>query len=159
MSRSFYLKLTLLTIVFLFFIELVTVLVESVYMLDLLNLTLDEKALGMLFLLSPLLLIFLKNKLPSYTLEILVVLLFLFRILTPLVNVNLKILTAGFGVASFMLFLPIFIYPSEHNGRKSKEEPLLLGLGLSFSVLLLILFRSLNSTVDISIYNEFQIIG
>ena len=44
-------------IIILFFIQLAGILVESIYVLDLMNTNLDEKVLGLLFLFSPLLLL------------------------------------------------------------------------------------------------------
>ncbi len=54
---------------FLFFIQLVGDLIESIYMLDLLNLELDEKVLGLLFLLTPFILLVFRHKVPNYFLE------------------------------------------------------------------------------------------
>ncbi|MFO8018949.1 MAG: hypothetical protein R6U96_09960, partial [Promethearchaeia archaeon] len=59
-SKSIYSKIAVLSITFLFFIELSPRLVESIYMLDLLNLALDDKVLGLLFFFSTILLVFLK---------------------------------------------------------------------------------------------------
>ncbi len=51
-------------IFFLFLIQMAGSLVESIYILDLMNTSLDEKALGLLFFFSPALLFFFRKKLP-----------------------------------------------------------------------------------------------
>ena len=49
---------------FLFLIQLAGTLVESIYILDLMNTSLDEKALGLFFFFSPALLLLFRKKLP-----------------------------------------------------------------------------------------------
>ncbi|MFO8017130.1 MAG: endonuclease/exonuclease/phosphatase family protein [Promethearchaeia archaeon] len=158
-SKSIYSKIAVLSITFLFFIELSTRLVESIYMLDLLNLALDEKVLGLLFFFSPILLVFLKKDVPEKVPEILVTLLFICRILTPLLKPSYKIISSGIGVAGFLLFLPLYLSSGQNEKERSDEKSFCLGVALAFAVLLLILFRASNSTVDISMYKNFQIIG
>ncbi|MGV9173518.1 MAG: endonuclease/exonuclease/phosphatase family protein, partial [Promethearchaeia archaeon] len=80
-------------------------------------------------------------------------------ILTPLLETSLKIISAGIGVFAFMLFFPLYLNSKKTSGKMRYESPFYLGIGLTFAVLLLILFRTLNSTVDISMYGSFQIIG
>jgi len=63
-------------IFFLFLIQMAGSLVESIYILDLMNTSLDEKALGVLFFFSPVLLFFFRKKLPVQTAWILFGLLF-----------------------------------------------------------------------------------
>lgn len=159
-TKNFYQKLypeiIIFSIVFLFFLQLITKLIESIYMLDLLNLTLDEKVLGLLFLLTPFLLIIFKKGLPKYTVEFLSIVIIITRIITPLVEPSTKIITAGIGVGSFMFYLPSYIL------KKSSEPDdfsVKLGTGLGFSVIISIIFRILGSTLDISMYGGFQVIG
>ncbi len=70
-------------IFFLFFIQMAGSLVESIYILDLMNTSLDEKALGLLFFFSPILLFIYPKKRPVQTVWFLFGLLFLARGLTP----------------------------------------------------------------------------
>ncbi|MBI4928441.1 MAG: hypothetical protein HY835_11790, partial [Anaerolineae bacterium] len=55
MKKSFSIILTF-GILFLFLIQMTGTLVESIYILDLMNTSLDEKALGLLFFFAPALL-------------------------------------------------------------------------------------------------------
>ncbi|MFX1470670.1 MAG: hypothetical protein ACFFB8_18690, partial [Promethearchaeota archaeon] len=50
-------ELLLLTVLFLFFFQLLGDLIESIYMLDLLNLEIDEKVAGLFFLFTPIILL------------------------------------------------------------------------------------------------------
>jgi len=52
-------------VVFLFFIQSAGTLVESIYIMDLMNTSMDEKALGLLFFFSPVLLVPFYKKIPA----------------------------------------------------------------------------------------------
>ena len=52
-------------ILFLFLFQMAGTLVESIYILDLMHTSLDEKALGTLFFFTPILLFFFRNKVPN----------------------------------------------------------------------------------------------
>jgi endonuclease/exonuclease/phosphatase family metal-dependent hydrolase len=152
-----YSDLIILSILFLFFLELISSLVESIYILDLLNTTLDEKVLGILFLLTPLVLIPFRKGISKKIIDILAIIIILFRVLNPFMDTTLKIITAGIGVGIFMIYFPAYL--SKVQTSEEEHKSVILGLGLAFAVILLITFKSLLSTVDISIYNGFQAIG
>ena len=61
MKKTYSIILTF-AVIFLFFIQAVGTLIESIYILDLMNLNLDSKVLGLLFFFTPVLLIPLFNK-------------------------------------------------------------------------------------------------
>lgn len=154
--RKLYPEIIILSIIFLFFLQLTSNLIESIYMLDLLNTTLDEKALGLLFLLTPFLLLIFKKGLPKYTVETLAIVIIITRIITPLVEPSTKIIIAGIGVGSFMFYFPSYLL------KKSSEPDAFsvkFGTGLGFAVIISIIFRVLGSTLDISMYGAFQAIG
>ena len=105
MKKS-YLVVIAFGIFFLFFIQLAGSLVESIYILDLMNTSLDEKALGVLFFFSPVLLFFYPKKREVQTAWILFGLLFLARGLTPYLNTLGRMLASGIGTGTaLMLFL------------------------------------------------------
>ncbi len=149
--------LILLSILFLFFFQMVTDLIQSIYTLDLLHTSLDEKVLGILFLISPISLLAFRNKIPGKFIEITAVILVISRVISPLVNTSLKIIVAGIGVAFFLIFLTSFLFKNGKDGEAYSGR--VMGFGLSIAVLLSIAFRSLNSTVDISMYKAYQVIG
>ena len=154
-------ELALLTVMFLFFFQLVGDLIESVYMLDLLNLEMDEKVLGLLFLLTPVIMLVFRHKIPNYFYEVLAVITIITRLISPFLDSANKIIISGLGVGCFLIFLPSYYFQGIKNYSKENEEKLSLkfGAGIASAVLLSITLRSLNSTSDISTYGIFQIIG
>jgi len=159
--KKFNSELALLTVMFLFFFQLVGDLIESVYMLDLLNLEMDEKVLGLLFLLTPLIMLVFRRKIPNYFYEALAVVTIITRLISPFLDSANKIIISGLGVGCFMLFLPSYYSECIKNHNTDKEEKLSLkfGAGLASAILLSITLRTIYSTVDISTYGIFQIIG
>lgn len=149
--------LLLISILFLFFFQTITDLIEAIYMLDLLKLSMDEKVLGVLFLISPIVLIFFRDKVPDKFLELNALIIIISRVISPLVNTAIRIIFAGLAVSFFMIFLTTFLYKkgSKNEEKTSKD----LGIGLAIASLFSITFRSLNSTIDISTYKGFQVIG
>ncbi|MFX0005945.1 MAG: endonuclease/exonuclease/phosphatase family protein [Promethearchaeota archaeon] len=130
-------------------------------MLDLLNLELDEKAAGLFFLFTPLILLFFRRKIPNYFLEAVAIICIVFRLISPFLDSANRIITSGIGVGSFMLFLPLYYFHGikTQNSDKAGQLGLKLGIGLASAILLSITLRALNSTVDLSIYGYFQFIG
>ncbi len=152
-----YSELTLLSILFLFFIQLTTDLVEAIYMMDLLNTSLDEKVLGVLFFLSAFVILFFRKGFPEHFLEIIAGILIVSRIINPFLDTASRIISAGIGVSCFMIFLPSFLLKKQaDDGEKTSYT---LGVGLAFAVVLSIMFRTLGSTLDVSTYKGFQVIG
>ncbi len=146
----------ILTITFLFFLQSVTFLVESIYALDLLNLELDEKALGVLFLFTPLILVAFRKKVPKLIPYAIILVIAIFQLITPLVDTATKIITAGVVVGCFMFIFPLYF--SLISPRNSTGIGPIFSASFGISILLLILFKSLNATLDISTYNVFQVI-
>jgi endonuclease/exonuclease/phosphatase family metal-dependent hydrolase len=151
----------LLTVMFLFFFQLIGDLIESVYMLDLLNLELDEKVAGLFFLFTPLILLFFRHKIPKYSLEVIAIIAIIARLISPILDSANRIIISGIGVGCFMLFLPLLY--SQHVKSYSVDESGKTALKFSFSlalaILLSITLRAFNSTVDLSVYGIFQIFG
>ncbi|MFW9829649.1 MAG: endonuclease/exonuclease/phosphatase family protein [Candidatus Thorarchaeota archaeon] len=165
LSNKFFKKINsdiiLLTVMFLFFFQLIGDLIESIYMLDLLNLELDEKAAGLLFIFTPIILLFFRKKLPKYFLEIVVVITLITRLITPFLDSADRIITSGLGVGCFMLFLPTYYSQSirDHSLEDKGRISLNLGASLALAILLSITLRALYSSIDISLYGSFQFIG
>jgi len=152
-----YSDLILLSILFLFFLQLISDLVQSIYMLDLLNTRIDEKVLGVLFLITPILLMPFKKGISKKSLYIIAEIIIVVRIINPFMDTTIQIITAGIGVGCFMIFFPAYF--SNISITEEEHKSITLGIGLAFAVLLSITFKSLLSTVDISTYKGFQAIG
>ncbi|MFX1569256.1 MAG: endonuclease/exonuclease/phosphatase family protein [Promethearchaeota archaeon] len=154
-------ELALLTVMFLFFFQLVGDLFESIYTFELLGMGMDEKVLGVLFLLTPVIMLVFRRKIPNYFYEVLAVATIVTRLISPFLDSASKIIISGLGVGFFLLFLPSYYFQGINNYSTANEEKVSLkfGAGITSAVLLSITLRTLNSTSDISTYGIFQIIG
>jgi endonuclease/exonuclease/phosphatase family metal-dependent hydrolase len=137
-------------IIFLFFIQLAGTLVESIYILDLMNSTLDEKALGVLFFFSPILFIPFYKKFPRVLFGVTFAILLLGRGTLPyLITVN-RMPASGFGTgAAVSLF---FLLLAARPKRDTYSQNGLWGsAGLALAVSLSVLLRTLGSGLDYSL--------
>ena len=150
-------ELILVTIMFLFFLELFSDFVECVYIFPLMTLSRNLNVLAVLFFLSSVLLLFFRKKVPDKVLLVVGGLMVLSRLLEPLFDTKLRMLISGLGVGCFMFYFPAFL--SKKNTSNEETTSYTLGLGLIIALSISILFRTLNSSIDISTYSWFQIIG
>ncbi len=155
-------------VIFLFFFQAVTLLIEAIYMKGLLGTGIDEHAVGIVFFLfAAFLYLFGLNKEKSSShdwklihtkiLHFSGLGMILFRLLAPLFDTVLCLVFSGISVGGFMIFFPLFLWHQSHSNYE--QSSLKFGLGLTGTVLLSILFRSLNSTVDLTFYKTYQIIA
>ena len=145
-------------IFFLFFIQMAGSLVESIYILDLMNTSLDEKALGVLFFFSPVLLYFYRKKLPVQTAWILFGLLFLARGLTPYLNTLGQMLTSGIGTGSALLLFPFLITAKTKEDSKT-DHSLWISAGLALAIGFSAFLRTINYGLDYSLHPEGSWVG
>ncbi|QEE15734.1 endonuclease/exonuclease/phosphatase family protein [Promethearchaeum syntrophicum] len=150
-------ELILVSIMFLFFLELFSDFVESVYIFALMTLSLNVNVLSVLFFFTPVLLLFFRKKVPDKVLLIVGLLMVISRILEPLFDTTLRMLISGLGVGCFMFYFPAFLSRQKVNNEETTSYTL--GIGLIVALSISILFRTLNSSIDISTYTEFQIVG
>ncbi len=148
--------ITLFSVIFLFFIQTLSDLVERIYAFALLNLEPDENILGLLFLLSPLILLAFWKKIPDLALLITGELIIISRLCEPFASGMWIYMFAGLSVGSFLVFFPGFIIRMKNREEETGFD---FGIGLAIAVGLSILFRTAGATVDISQYGWFQIIG
>jgi endonuclease/exonuclease/phosphatase family metal-dependent hydrolase len=133
---------------FLFIFQMAGTLVESIYILDLLNTALDEKALGLLFFFSPFLLI-LFRKMPSWMVWVIFGVLFIARGITPYLNTSGRMLASGLGTGSVLLLLPLLI-TAVQKGSSTTRSASWMTVGLTLSVGLSVLLRTINYSIDYS---------
>ncbi|MHA1584210.1 MAG: endonuclease/exonuclease/phosphatase family protein [Promethearchaeota archaeon] len=150
-------ELIILSILFLFFFQMITELISAIYMLDLLNTSIDEKAAGILFLFTSIFLIFGKKDVSINVIKIFGGISMIARIILPFTTTFGTMVVAGIGVGSFMLFFPGYLRFKTLKGQKTNGFNF--GLSLAIATGLSILFRTLNSSVDISMHGWYQIIG
>lgn len=147
--RKSYALTIVFALLFLFFIQLAGILVESIYVLDLMNTRLDEKALGVLFFFSPLLLVIVRKRAPSWMAWLFFALLFLGRGLVPYLDTAARLVVSGIGASAALILLPLLVTarPKEEAGV---ENWLPVSAGLALGVGLSVLLRTLNYTLDYS---------
>ncbi len=187
-SKSFLSEIGLMSVMYLFFFQLFTELLEAIYMTDLLNTAMDLYAAGILFLLFSIGLLkinvrrkFLKKYIKKENSQlrkfgeffygknfegedvyrrfmvIFGIIAIICRSFSSLVDTKPRIIIAGIGVGMFMLFFPL-VFIRKHK-KVNEQAGIAQGLGLAIAILLSILFRTLNSSIDISTYKMFNAIS
>jgi endonuclease/exonuclease/phosphatase family metal-dependent hydrolase len=147
----------LYAILYLFFFQLLVDFVEAIYAFGLLGTGIPIEIVSVLLLFSPLLLLLFKRGFSSKVLLSLGGLFLIARLLEVMLDTRGRMLVAGLGVAIFLLLFPAMIHRFSHHRDPFKEVSL--GIGLVTAVTLSILFRVLNSGLDITTTGWFQIIG
>jgi endonuclease/exonuclease/phosphatase family metal-dependent hydrolase len=153
----YYSEIALLGILFFFFFEQITKLVESIYLLNLIHTEINENIAAILFLLTPLLLLFFKKGLSKKTMIVLGEIIIITRVLQPFFETQVKMILTGIGMGCFLIFLPVYIQKKWQEG--AEKGSLSLGISLGFGVALSILFRTLGSSLDLTLTFWFQWIG
>ncbi len=145
-------------IFFLFLIQMAGSLVESIYILDLMNTSLDEKVLGLLFFFSPVLLFVYRRKQPQLIAWTLFGLLILARGLMPYLNTLGRMLASGVGTGSALMLLPFLLTAKTKDDSMSFLSQWIsagLALAVGFSVFL----RTINYGLDYSLLLEGSWVG
>lgn len=137
-------------ILFLFFIQSAGTLIESIYIMDLMNTALDEKALGILFFFSPILLIPLYKRFPRGLVWFNFALVFVTRGLFPWLKTAQLVLVSGVAVFATLSLLLLLL------NAKPKAEPrassgLWASLGLALALGLSVFLRTTGLGLDYSL--------
>ncbi len=157
LKKSFVGHWVILTIMFVFFFQMTSDVIESVYTMDLLNRTLDLKVLGIVFFLTTPLLFIFRKKIPMQLVKWLGVATVVFRMLEPFFRTSMKIWIGGISLGCFLLSLPAYMEKMKIN--KPGPMGVLFSLSIASSSLLIILFKTVNGTIDISMVGAYQSIG
>ena len=137
-------------IIFLFFIQAAGTLVESIYILDLMNTNLDAKVLGVLFFFTPILLIPFYKRFPRQLAWITFAVLLLSRGMLPYLNTANRVLASGFGTGA-ALSLFFLLLTAKPRGETHFQTGLWGSAGLGLAVSLSILLRTLDYGLDYSL--------
>ncbi len=141
----------------LFFLQLLSELIQGIYAGCLMTVSVDQSVFASLFLLSSILLVVFGQRLSPLIIVIFGELAILFRVLEAFASPGYSMIFAGLGVACFLLFFPAHLHFIKDSNRNTKGVSF--GIGFSISVLLLITFKSLNSSIDITLYGPYKWIG
>ena len=128
----------------LFFIQLLTVWIESIYRLSLIKLGPGTELAGLLFMLLPLLLLFVGGGAQRYVCGVSVFVVLLARALCPFFGAPELIVVAGTGVGTFLIVL-CFMLSGTYRFPMGK-----VGVGTGVAVLLSGALRAWGSSFDLS---------
>jgi len=138
-----------ISLVFLFFFQIVSDFVESVYTFGLLGTSVPPEIVSVLLFFTPVLLFFIHRPPPRRTALILAVMLAVIRALEVTLNGSAKMLAAGLGVGVVFLLLPLLL--DRLSGRKGEEVAVEMSAGLTIALSLSILLRTLAAGTDYSL--------
>jgi endonuclease/exonuclease/phosphatase family metal-dependent hydrolase len=159
LNQNFLLGIFIYAVLFLFFIQLVTDLVESAYAFGLLTTSIPFEA-GCIFLLfTPLVLwIFpnLANKRSTLFITITAALALLCRPLSTMFETRGKLVFSGLGAGFFLLFFLALLWKLGKNG--SLQSGYRMAIGLALAILVSVLLRSVYSGNDASDYGALRLI-
>ncbi|MFX0094343.1 MAG: hypothetical protein ACFFBD_21580, partial [Candidatus Hodarchaeota archaeon] len=147
-----YTELALVSLLLLFFFELLSDFIEIVYTQCLLTSSLNENILSVLLFFSPIILLFFRKRknLPDWAIIIIGETIIICRVLEAILILQLKMIISGLGVACFLIYFPVFFLQKERGYEE--QTGLTLGIGLAVALSLSILFRTLGSSLDLSTY-------
>jgi endonuclease/exonuclease/phosphatase family metal-dependent hydrolase len=148
--KNSYAPVLAFAIFFLFFIQMTGILIESIYILDLMNTSLDAKVLGLLFFFTPALLLPFRKRIPIRALWLIFSLLLVARGLTPYLSTFGRLLASGIGTGSALLLFP-FLVTAKVKGESTSGAGWIASAGLALGVGLSVLLRTLNYSLDYSL--------
>ncbi len=135
---------------FLFFIQMVGTLIESIYVLDLMNTSLDAKALGVLFFFTPILFLPFRKKFPGWAVWVLFGLLIISRGITPSLSTTGRLYTSGVAVGTALVLIPVMFTAKAKEAARTVFG-FMASAGLGLAVGLSVFLRTLNFSVDYSL--------
>ncbi len=141
----------------LLFIQSITVFIESIYILELLSTSLDEKVLGVLFLFSPVLLFIFGKKVPRWLLWASFIIFLSGRGLIPYLDTTYRMIASGVASAAGLILLPLMLVTYRNQDEEAKW--LIPAQGLALAVGISVLLRTMNYTIDPTLTNAFGWLG
>jgi len=148
--------ITLYAILFLFFFQLLSDFIESIYAFGLLSTGITAEIASVLFLFSPIVLLFVKRVSGRFVV-ILGEVILASRLVEVLLDTRSKMLLAGIGVGCFLVLFPVLLWKERQSD--TDIDYMNLGLGFAFGLGLSILFRALGSGSDLTTLGGFQLLG
>jgi endonuclease/exonuclease/phosphatase family metal-dependent hydrolase len=150
-------SILLITIVFLFFFQLITEFVEAVYLFGLLGSDIPPE-IGMVALfLSPLLLFFFRDRISPRWLKFLLTIALLARAAEVVLPTRSRMIVSGIGVAAMLMVFPAIL--SRPRSPESRQRFIRqVGVGLTLALFVAILTRALHSGSDLFAYGMFKLV-
>ena len=137
-------------VLYLVLVQMVGVLIESIYILGLLKTALDANALAVLFLFAPVLLFVFPDRTAHWLVWLLYGVLLVSRGLVPYLPTSGRLVASGLAAGAALLLLPLLaVSRDEHEGRTAAAGGSAPALALA--VCLSILVRTANHSLDLSL--------
>ena len=136
--------------------QMLSDLAERIFDYAILGLKPTLDILALVFLLSSIGLLFFRKSISNKILFIAGELIIVTRLIEPLLKGKGLLILAGLSVSSFLIFFPAYFTRGKNN---EQQTGITLGISLAIAVAVSILFRTVNSTLDVSMYRWYQIIG
>jgi endonuclease/exonuclease/phosphatase family metal-dependent hydrolase len=151
-------SILLITIVWLFFFQLITEFVEAVYLFGLLGSDIPPEIGMVLLYLSPLLLFFFRNRISPRWLRLLLTMALLARAVEIILPTRGRMMVSGIGVAAMLMVFPaILSHPRSPESRFRFVRQI--GMGLILALFVAILTRALHSGSDLFAFGMFKLIA
>lgn len=144
-------------LLFLVLIQMTGTLIESIYVLDLLNTRLDAKVLGVLFLFSPALLLVFKKDPPKWYVWATVGVLVAGRVVVNYLETAERLMASGAAAAAALVLLPIFL--RRYCSLYGTYDWVIPGTGLALAVVLGAAMRVPDAGIDASLFADRGLIG
>ena len=150
-------EIALYSILILFFFQLIVDFIEGIYAFGLLGTSIPTELISVLLLFSPLLMLFFPRGLSGRVLVGLGYIILLSRSFEVLFDTRLRMIAAGVGVACFLILFPSMIWYQARRAEKSGG--LIFGMSLTIALVTQIMFRVVNSGLDITTDGSFRWLG
>lgn len=136
------------SILFLFFLELITDFIAGIYSFGLLETKLPPEMIALILLLSPFLLIFFRKGLSNPALVVLGETILICRSVEVFLPIRFQLIVAAIGTGIFLILFPALLWRLGQNGNRRFAN--WMGGGLLVAVAVSILLRTLGRTMDLS---------
>jgi endonuclease/exonuclease/phosphatase family metal-dependent hydrolase len=145
------------TVLFLFFLQLVTIFVEAIYAFGLLGTGIPLEIVAVLLFFSPVMLLIAPRSLSERLAPGVAFMMMAGRLIAPLLDTRGRMLVSGVGVAAALIWLPLLLWGLGLERDRSRADTL--PVSLLIAVLLSILLRVAGSSLDLSTRGFSQFLG
>lgn len=148
-----YRQSALIALVTLFFLQLLTTWIESMYRIGVIKTSMGNEMYGMLVMFVPLLLLVVPVRLEGIALRLAVVAILVARAAIPLLGVRGNVVVAGVGVAASVVVIA-FVFSNVYSELRRE-----LGAGISLGLLASIALRAWGSSYDLTLGGSGVVVG
>ena len=148
---------------FLFFLQLLSDFIESIYVFGLLSTGVTLEIISIVLLFSPIVLLVYRKGLPKTGLILMAAGVLVSRLIALTLGPSLKMVISGIGVGCWLVLFPGWLWTlsqSIPDNQTTRDTNILsMGVGMVIALALSILLRMLGAGFDVSTYGWTQILG